>query len=281
MNGTTTLIIGAALATIMFGMGLSLTVDDFKRILKNPKAVLLGLSNQLLFLPIIGYLLVSTLELSPEISIGIMILASCPGGAVSNIVVNLAKGDLALSITLTAISSIISIFSIPFIVLFALLEFAGEGEKISLDVLQMIGQLIVIVILPVFTAMFIRAKSPEFALRMGKTVRIASVFLLVLITVGLLIKERNNIIPYFLQAGIPAMLLNLTSLGLGYITAYLIQLKKPQAITIAVESGIQNSALAMTIAILTLQKSELGIAAAIYTLVMYISGFMVIILGRR
>ncbi len=281
MNETSTIIVAIALMIIMFGMGLSLTVDDFRRVVKRPKAVFLGLLNQLIFLPIIGYVLVSVLELRPEISIGIMILAACPGGATSNVIAHLAKGDTALSVTLTAISSIITIITIPFIVQFALLEFSGEAEKIALNVPQMISQLLIIVIVPVFVGMLIRAKAKEFALRMGKPVSVASVALLVIITTALIIKERDNVVPYFMQAGLPTILLNFTSMVLGYLTASMIKLKKPQAISIAIESGVQNSALAITIAIVTLQNSAFGIAAAIYTLVMYIAGFAIILYGRK
>ncbi|GAA4275301.1 bile acid:sodium symporter family protein [Aquimarina mytili] len=281
MNETGTIIIAISLMIIMFGMGLSLTKNDFKRIAQNPKAVVLGLLNQLIFLPVIGYILVSILDLRPEISIGIMILAACPGGATSNVIAHLAKGDTALSVTLTAVSSVITIVTIPFIVQFALLEFLGESEKVVLNVPQMIGQLLVIVIIPVFIGMLIRAKATQFALRMGKPVRIASVALLVFITTALFVKESHNIIPYFKQAGLPTILLNFTSMILGYTTAYLLKLKKPQAISIAVESGVQNSALAITIAVVTLQNTAFGIAGAIYTLVMYVAGFAIILFGRK
>ncbi|MEM6380252.1 MAG: bile acid:sodium symporter, partial [Bacteroidota bacterium] len=206
MNSTGTLIVAISLMIIMFGMGLSLTSDDFKRVASNPKAVLLGLMNQLLFLPIIGYILVALLQLPSEIAIGIMILAACPGGATSNVIAHLAKGDTALSVTLTAISSIITIGTIPFIVQFSLLNFSGQGGEVQLNILQMIGQLLGIVIVPVFLGMLIRAKATGFALRMGKPVQIASVLLLALITTGIILKEKHNIIPYFQQAGLPTVL---------------------------------------------------------------------------
>ncbi len=281
MNETATIIIAISLMIIMFGMGLALTLDDFRRVVKKPKAVFLGLTNQLIFLPVIGYILVSVLALKPEIAIGIMILAACPGGATSNVIAHLAKGDTALSVTLTAISSIITIITIPFIIQFALLEFAGQGQEIVLNVPQTILQLLVIVIIPVITGMIVKAKLPVFAIKMGKPVQIASVILLILITTALIIKERHNIIPYFQQAGLPTILLNLTSMMLGYFTASLIKLKKPQAISIAVESGVQNSALAITIAVVTLQNTSFGIAAAIYTLVMYLASFAIILYGRK
>ncbi len=281
MNETGTIIIAISLMIIMFGMGLSLTFDDFRRVIKSPKAIVLGLLNQLIFLPIIGYILVSILALKPEISVGIMILAACPGGATSNVIAHLAKGDTALSVSLTAISSMITIISIPFIVQFALVEFSGQGQEIILNVPQMIMQLLLIVIVPVCTGMLLNAKASKFATRMGKPVQVASVVLLVLIVTALFVKESHNIIPYFKQAGLPTILLNLVSMTMGYITASLLKLRKPQAISIAVESGVQNSALAITIAVITLQNSAFGIAAAIYTLVMYVAGFAIILYGRK
>ena len=280
MNSTGTLIVAISLMIIMFGMGLSLTSDDFKRVARNPKAVLLGLINQLLFLPIIGYALVSLLQLPSEIAIGIMILAACPGGATSNVIAHLAKGDTALSVTLTAISSIITIGTIPFIVQFSLLNFSGQEGEVQLNILQMIGQLLGIVIVPVFLGMLIRAKATSFALKMGKPVQVASVLLLALITTGIILKEKHNIIPYFQQAGLPTVLLNVSSMILGYMTAVGFKLRKPQAISIAVESGIQNSGLAITIAVVTLQNTSFAIAGAIYTLVMYAAAFVIIVYGR-
>lgn len=281
MNNTGTLIVAISLMIIMFGMGLSLTKDDFKRVARSPKAVILGLVNQLIFLPIIGYVLVSILDLKPEIAIGIMILAACPGGATSNVIALLAKGDTALSVTLTAISSIITIITIPFIVQFSLLNFSGQEEAVTLNIGQMIMQLLMIVIIPVFLGMVIRAKATGFALKMGKPVRIASVVLLVVIITGLLIKEKHNIVPYFKEAGLPTILLTSISMLLGYITASGFKLRKPQAISIAVESGIQNSGLAITIAVVTLQNTAYGIAGAIYTLVMYAAAFFIILYGRK
>lgn len=281
MDNLSALIVAIALMCIMFGMGLSLTVDDFKRILKEPRAVLVGLTNQLILLPLIGFGLVSMLDLTPVVSIGIMILVACPGGATSNLISHLAKGDTALSVTLTAVASLITIISIPLIIQFALAEFQGEDRAVTLNVLQMIGQLLMIVVLPVTVGMIIRAKATVFALKMDRPVRIASGVLLAIITLALIIKERSNIIPYLEQAGLPTVLLCVSTMALGFFSARLFKLKNRQAISISIESGIQNSALAMTIAAVTLQDTTLGIAAAIYTLIMYAAGFGAILYGRR
>lgn len=281
MDNLSALIVAVALMCIMFGMGLSLTLNDFKRIVKEPRAVLIGLANQLVMVPLIGFGLVSVLNLSPTVAIGIMILVSCPGGATSNLISHLAKGDTALSVTLTAIASLITIISIPLIIQFSLTEFQGDEKTVSLDIVQTIGQLLMIVILPVAIGMIIRAKAPAFALKMDKPVRVASGVLLAMITVALIIKERENIIPYLQEAGLPTVLLCVSTMALGFLSARLFRLKVRQAISISIESGIQNSALAMTIATVTLQDTSLGMAAAIYTLIMYVAGFGAILYGRK
>ncbi|RKN11753.1 bile acid:sodium symporter family protein, partial [Aquimarina sp. BL5] len=145
MDNISTIILAASLFIIMLGMGLSLVIDDFKRILIYPKAILVGLANQLIILPLVGFLLASVLSLEPEIAIGIMILAACPGGATSNLISHLAKGDIALSVTLTAFSSLITIITIPFIVNFSLLYFLSEDQTIQLNVIATIIQILVII----------------------------------------------------------------------------------------------------------------------------------------
>ncbi|MFP2995604.1 bile acid:sodium symporter family protein [Spongiivirga sp. MCCC 1A20706] len=280
MDEISSLIVGISLMIIMFGMGLSLTIADFKRVIDEPKAILIGLINQLVLLPIIGFTLVTFIEVPPEIAIGIMILAACPGGATSNIIAFLAKGDTALSVSLTAVASIVTIFSIPLIVGFSITHFQSLESQMELDAVKMIIQLLSIVVIPVIIGMLLRAKATRFATRMEKSVHIIATALFVLITVGLIFKERANIIPYFKQAGVPTTLLNVISLSLGYLTARIFQLRKAQSISIAVESGVQNSGLAITIAIITLQNTTYGIAAAIYTLIMYASAFVIIMFGR-
>ena len=146
MDSIATIILASSLIIIMLGMGLSLQLADFKRILSYPKAMIVGLVNQIILLPIIGYILVSIFSIQPEIAIGVMILAACPGGPTSNLITHLAKGDTALSVSLTAVNSLITIFTIPFIVNFALVTFMAEGQIIQLDIPKTILQIFVIVI---------------------------------------------------------------------------------------------------------------------------------------
>ena len=281
MDDLSALIVAIALMCIMFGMGLSLTTGDFQRIFKQPKAVFIGLTNQLILLPLIGFALVSLIPMRPEVAIGVMILVACPGGATSNLISHLAKGDTALSVTLTAVASLVTIVSIPLIIQFSLFRFLGSEQEVLLNVPQTIGQLLMIVVLPVALGMLLRAKATRFAMKMDRPVRIASGLLLALITLGLIIKERDNILPYLEQAGLPTVMLCVLTMSLGFLAAKVFRLGIRQAISISIESGIQNSALAITIATVTLQNTGFGIAAAIYTLIMYAAGFAAILYGRR
>jgi len=281
MDKISTIILAASLIIIMLGMGLSLVFDDFKRIIVYPKAIFVGLTNQLIILPLIGFAIALIFPLRPEIAIGIMILAACPGGPTSNLITHLAKGDIALSVTLTAISSFITILTIPFIVNFALTHFLEEGQMIRLDVVETIIRIFVIIVIPIGIGMIIRRYKEGFALKMAKPVRKASGFVMALVIIGIVIKERENLIPYFQQAGIVALLLNITTMMVGYYSSKLFNIKNKRAISISIESGIQNGTLAITIAVVLLGNSEFAITPAIYSLLMFFTGGVAIYLGLK
>lgn len=281
MDKLSVIILAISLIIIMWGMGLSLILDDFKRVLKYPKAIAIGLTNQLILLPVIGFILASTFTLSPEIAVGVMILAACPGGPTSNLIAHLAKGDTALSVSLTALSSIISIITIPFVINYALVAFLQEGQIIQLDISKTILQIFVIVLIPVSLGMFIKNKSPKFADKMEKPVRIASAVVLGLVIVGIILKERANMTTYFEQAGIVALSLNVASMAIGFLSARLLNISKKQAISISIESGIQNGTMAIMIATTLLSNTAFAIAPAIYSILMFFTGGVVIFLGAR
>lgn len=281
MNNVSTVILAISLIIIMLGMGLSLAKEDFTRILKSPKAILVGLLNQIILLPIVAFAITGMFPTNPEIAIGVMILAACPGGPTSNLIAHLAKGDTALSVSLTAISSILTIITIPFIVNFALTEFLTEGNIIQLPISKTIAQTFVIVIIPVAIGMLIKSKNNAFAERMEKPVRTASGVVLALVIVGILIKEKANIIPYFQQAGIITLVLNLATMLIGYQTSKMFKLKTKQAISISIESGIQNGTMAIMIATVLLGNTAFAIAPAIYSFIMFFTGGVVIALGMR
>ncbi|MBO3696814.1 bile acid:sodium symporter family protein [Roseivirga sp. E12] len=281
MDQLSTIILGASLFIIMLGMGLSLVTDDFKRVLVYPKAVIVGLVSQLILLPIIGYGVASLFDVRPEIAVGIMILAACPGGPTSNLIAHMAKGNTALSVTLTAFSSFITILTIPFIVNFALEKFMGQSEFIKLDVIQTILQVMVIIIIPIVIGMMIRKYKTAFAMKMEKPVRIASGVVIMLVIVGLCVKEKDNMIPYLQEAGLVSLVLNVVTMFVGYRIAKLFSLNDKSAVSIAIESGIQNGTLAISIAIVLLNNSEFAIAPAVYGLLMFLTGGVVIYWSSR
>lgn len=281
MDQLSTIILAASLIIIMLGMGLSLTFGDFRRVLLYPKSIFIGLVNQLILLPIIGFGIAYLLNLPPEIAVGIMILAACPGGPTSNLISHLAKADLALSVSLTALSSLITIITIPFIVTFALTNYMDMGQNIELNIPGTIAQIFIIVVIPILVGMAIRKYAPKFALRMGKPVRIMSGLVLLLIIVGLVIKEKENFGSYFKQAGLAALLLNVITMVIGFYVARLFKLGRAQATAISIESGIQNGTLAISIAVVILNNTAFAIAPAVYSLLMFLTGGVVIYLGSK
>lgn len=279
----TALFLPLALGIIMLGMGMTLTIDDFKRIVIYPRAVLAGVVCQLVFLPLLGFGVAKIFHLPPELSVGIMLLALCPGGATSNIISHLAKADLALSISLTAITSVVTNFSIPFFLNLSLYHFMGGEQAIQLPLATTILQIFVVTILPVSIGMYIKRRFPGFTHRSLKTVNAVSAGFFVLILLLAIVKERANIIPFFQQAGLAALLLNLSGMAIGYAAGKLLMLEIRQRFTIAIETGIQNGTLAIAIALspAILNNSAMATPAAIYSLIMFVTAGAVIFTSRR
>ncbi|WP_103071516.1 bile acid:sodium symporter family protein [Aquimarina sediminis] len=281
MDNISTIILAVSLIIIMLGMGLSLVVDDFRRIFVYPKAILVGLTNQIVILPLLGFMLASMFPIQPEIAVGVMILAACPGGPTSNLISHLAKGDIALSVTLTALSSFITILTVPFIINFALQHFLEEGKMIKLDVVRTIIQILVITLIPVGIGMTIRRYNEGFALKMATPVRRASGVVIILVIVGITLKERENFVSYIQQAGIVALCLNVITMAVGYYSAKLFRINNKRAISIAIESGIQNGTLAISIAVVLLGDTAFAVAPAVYSLLMFFTGGVAVYLGIK
>lgn len=276
-----TIILAISLIIIMFGMGLSLVKDDFVRILQNPKAIIVGLLNQIILLPIIAYTLISVFGVGTDIAIGVMILAACPGGPTSNLITHLAKGDTGLSVSLTAANSLITIFTIPFVVDFALTQFLDASEMIQIDKLKTVIQIFVIVIIPVSIGMALKGAKPSFADKMSKPVKVASAVVLFLVIIGLVLKKKEDLIPYLKQAGLITLALNIATMLIGFITAKIAKLNFAQSITISIESGIQNGTMAIAIASGVLMNENYAIAPAVYSLIMFFTGGAIIAYGMK
>lgn len=276
----TTVGLPLALAFIMIGMGLSLTLDDFKRIVRYPKAVVIGLICQLIVLPIVGFLLISYFEVTGAMAVGVMIIAACPGGATSNLISHLAKGDTALSISLTAVTSLITVITIPLIVNYSIVHFGEEGS-VLLPLGRTIAQIFVITLIPVSVGMMTHRKRPHFALRADRPVRIMSAVFLALIIVAAIVKERENLVAFFKQIGPVMLTLNLFMLAIGYILARLFLLTARQQVTISIETGIQNGTLGIFVAATLLKNSVMTIPSAIYSLIMFMTAALIIYVGLR
>lgn len=276
-----TVILAISLIIIMFGMGLSLVKNDFIRLLQNPKAIIVGLVNQIILLPIIAYVLLSIFEVETDIAIGVMILAACPGGPTSNLITYLAKGDTGLSISLTTANSLITIFTIPFVVDFALNQFLDADEMVQINKLQTVIQIFAIVIIPVSLGMALKSAKPAFADKMSKPVKIASAAVLFLVIIGLVIKKKEDMIPYLQQAGLTTLALNIITIVVGFITAKIAKLNLAQSLTISIESGIQNGTMAIAIASGVLMNDNYAIAPAVYSLIMFFTGGLIIAFGIK
>ncbi|MGB0165898.1 MAG: bile acid:sodium symporter family protein [Luteibaculum sp.] len=276
-----TVFLPIALGIVMLGMGLSLTVQDFKNILKSPKAICVGLSNQLLLLPILGFLIAYAFKMSPEYQVGIMVLAACPGGVTSNLISHLAKGDTALSVSLTALNSFISIFTIPLIISWSIAHFMGQSESINVAG-TILGQVAALTLIPVSLGMWIRKSKTSFAVRMERPVKIASAVILAVVIVGAILNEKDTLGASFSMAGPSTLALNISTMLLGFLSAKLFRLNLAQQVTIAIESGIQNGTLALFITLATLGNNAMSIPPAIYSLIMFGTGFiMIMAFGKR
>lgn len=280
-----TALLPLALAIIMFGLGLSLMITDFKRIFRYPKAIIIGSFTQLILLPVLGFTIAALLlKSSPELAIGLIILAMCPGGPTSNLLTHLANGDTALCISLTAISSIVKIFTIPIMVNIAIMHYMGVTSEFHLDVLSSIFKIVTITIVPAAIGMLVKAWAPGFAQRAQKPVKIMSAIFLVLVILAAIYQERGTIIQSMVLAGPAALLLNISGMLLGYYIPRFFNLPLAQQITISIETSIQNGTLAIAIASspLMLGNATMAIPAVVYSLIMFITaGLFISFINRK
>ena len=268
-SGLITIFLPLALAVVMAGLGLELTPNDFKRVSKHPKAVLVALFCQLVLLTAIAFVICKLLNLPPLLAVGLMLLAASPGGPTANLFSYLYKGDIALNITLTAVNSVIAAFTLPLIVNFAIQHFMQDGQHVGLQFAKVL-QVFLIIIVPVTIGMLVRHFSPQIADRLNKPVRIFAVVFLIVIIIGAIAKERHNIMLYLADVGLATALFCACSLLIGYFVPRFFGVNSQQARACAFEIGIHNSTLAMTIALTVMASSTIAIPAAVYSIFMYI-----------
>jgi len=280
-NFFTAVLLPLALAVVMLGMGLSLVPQDLQRITRDPKAVAVGTLCQVLLLPLIGVLITLFIPMRSTIAVGLIVLAVCPGGPSSNLITYLAKGDVALSVTLTALSSIITVFTIPIFTNLAIQYFMGQSAAISLPIGQTMLQIFLITLLPTAIGMGIRHQFPNTAKQIEKQMSRLAAGLLALIIVLLLIREGSKLPGFIVQVGIGVLLLNLLATLAGFLVGKLFRLPLAQQTCIAIEVGIQNGMLAIAITAGLLNNLDMAIPAAVYSLLMYLTGFGIILYGRK
>lgn len=268
------------IAMIMLAMGLGLVVDDFRRVFDKPLAVGVGLLGQLVLLPALGFGVAVVFGMRPELAVGLVLLTACPGGAHSNLYANLARADVALSVTLTAVSGFITILTIPPIVRLATVAFDSGGDLPELPILQTMGQIFVVMAIPVVLGMWIRARSARWAGRLERVVKGFAILLLAVIVVGSVARQAGDVAGFARQAGLPVLVLNVAAMVLGYWMAVGARLPRTQRRTITLEVGIQNAALAFALAAGLLDSLAVAIPAILYSLLVYATGAVVIVQGR-
>ena len=276
----TEVLLPLALAFVMFGMGLTLTISDFGRLLKAPKAIMTGFLGQIVLLPLLTFAICLAFELPPYIAVGIMILAACPGGTTSNLISHIAKANLALSVSLTAISTIACVFTTPFIIQFAIDYFVKENAP-AFSVVETVLGLIGVSILPVVIGMIIRRLFTGFATKTETFFRQFSMYFMLAMIVGVLVSERDNLATSFESAFLVCLTLNLSSVLMGLILAKISAASFKDSLTLAIEIGVQNAALAMLICITFLKAPDYAIAPGVYGIAMYIGPALLAIWAKR
>lgn len=275
------LVLPLCLFIIMLGMGLTLSPGDFTRIFRYPRPALAGLGGQMLLLPLVGFALAAWLMPTPALAIGLVLLAACPGGVTSNMVSYMARGDLALSVTLTAVSSLLAVLSIPLLVGLAFQVFGGGYQAIRVPALQMMLSLMLMTLLPIALGMWIRARSVKWAAWLEPKISLFGMLFLGALILGVLIRQGDQVATGLMDSGLAIVSLNLIMMGLGFASALLLRLDSAQSTSITLETGIQNSTLAMLIATSFLKDEQLALPAALYSLVMYVTATLVVIMRRR
>ena len=269
------------LALIMLGLGLELTINDFKRVLQTPKDFLVGFFCQIVLLPVIAFGLIKFLNTPIEIAIGVMIIAAAPGGVTSNVLTKFANGDVALSISLTAVVSLISVISVPFIVFTSIKLLNYDLVSENLSILSIAVKMFLVVTLPVIIGMFIRKFATNFIDAKVKLIQNISVILFIVALFGAIYQELDNVGSYFAQAGKVTLILNILMMFLGYMIAKFFASGTPQQKCIALETGLQNGTLAIFVATQLFDETIFVIPSATYALIMFITSIIFVVLLRK
>jgi BASS family bile acid:Na+ symporter len=271
----------AALAFIMFAVGVTLVPSDFGRLFREPRAVIAGLIGQLLLLPLFAWGLAVAWALPPEMAVGLVILGACPGGASSALITHLARGTAALSVTLTAITSVVALASMPVIVQLALKAFLGDASTIEFSITRLVRGVFVITTVPVAAGMLLRAWRPGLVDRMQTLLGRLATTLFVLIVIATFINQREALLANLSSVGPAAASLNAAVMVTGVALGFAFRLDRRDAIAIASECGLQNAALGIFIATSVLGAASLAVPSVVYALLMNVGAFGLIVIARR
>tara|TARA_Y100000766_G_scaffold179067_1_gene153738 strand:- start:326 stop:1174 length:849 start_codon:yes stop_codon:yes gene_type:complete len=270
-----------SLALIMLGLGLGLTGRDFLRVINNPKDFIVGFVCQLILLPVVAYIIVLIMDLPIEIALGIMIIAAAPGGVTTNVMTKFANGDVALSISLTAIISLISIISVPFIIFKSADLLGSTGMSSNLTMTGIALKMALVVTVPVILGMIIRKFAANFVSSNISIIEKITIVLFLIVFAAIIVEEKDNILNYFKQAGIAALTLNVVMILLSYYIAKLFASGAKQRKCISIECGLQNGTLAIFVATQIFNDISYVIPTAAYALIMYLTGFILIFVLRK
>lgn len=262
-------VLPAALFIIMLGMGMTLKPADFGRVFTLPKAVLVGLTGQMLFVPLLAFGVVTLFQLPPELAVGLMVLSFAPGGATSNMMTFLSRGDVALSITLTAFASVMTPFTMPLLTQLSLDHWMGASQPIELPIAQTMLRLFVITVVPVSIGMWLHAKKPALSQKLAKVVKPLSIGFLAMVIIGIVAKHWAQMPEFLAAVGWPVIVLNSLALGLGYLFARMNGLNVPQQLTVGIEVGVQNGGTALLVTGAILGNSVMSVPPVIYGILMW------------
>ena len=281
MNIVTDIVLPLALAFIMFALGLGLTGNDFLKVIKQPRDFFLGAFSQIILLPVIAFILVKVWPIAPELAIGLMIIAAAPGGVTSNLLTSFAKGDVALSISLTAIISLLCVITIPFIVLTSVGLLGDTNTPLDISLMAISRDMFLIVTVPVILGMIFRRFASGITSKLEPLARKVSTILFVLVLLGAIAAEKENILSYFVQAGLITLALNIIMMIVAFYIAQLLASGVKQKICITIECGLQNGTLAIFVAVSIFDGGMYVIPAATYSLIMFATSLIFVYLVRK
>ena len=281
MGIITDVVLPLSLAFIMFSLGLALKSSDFTRVIKQPKDFLIGAFSQIIILPLVALIIVILWPLSPELAVGVMLIAAAPGGATSNIITSFAKGDVALSVSLTAIISLLCVITIPIIVLFSLNILMDTSTAKSISIGDIAIKMFLIVTVPVIIGMLFRKFLSSISISFEPLAKKISAVLFVLVLLGAIVAEKDNVVSYFAQAGLVTLILNLLMMLIAFYIGKLFASGISQQKTITVECGLQNGTLAIVVATTLFEGGLYLIPAATYSLIMFFTSLIYVYFARQ